>query len=202
MSTGLPPPAGAAARRPPSRRPLVRVAIDVPATAARLQDVHDALARFWAAVARSLGSAPPGAWRAAFETAVAEVAANIVRHAYPPGFPPGTMRFRLHAYRDAIEARFADHGVGFQAPPAPPAPGNDAPRHPLAPQPAPAAPDAAGAAGEDDLDDLLAALELVEGGYGLPLAQAALDTLDYHRSARGENEWRLVKRLSAPAATG
>ncbi len=124
MSTGLPPPAGAAARRPPSRRPLVRVAIDVPATAARLQDVHDALARFWTAVARRLGSAPPGAWRAAFETAVAEVAANIVRHAYPPGFPPGTMRFRLHAYRDAIEARFADHGVGFQAPPAP---GNDAP---------------------------------------------------------------------------
>ena len=197
MSPGLTPPAGAVARRPPSRRPLVRVAIHVPATAARLQDVHDALARFWAAVARRLGSAPPGAWRAAFETAVAEVAANIVRHAYPPGFPPGTMRFRLHAYRDAIEARFADHGVGFRAPAAP---GNDAPRRPLAPQPAPAAPAAAGAAGEDDLDDLLAALELAEGGYGLPLAQAALDTLDYRRSARGENEWWLVKRLPPPAA--
>jgi serine/threonine-protein kinase RsbW len=173
------------------------VAIDVPAKAERLQDVHDALARFWAAAARRLGVAPPGPWRAAFESAVAEVAANIVRHAYPAGYPTGTMRFRLQAYRDAIEARFVDHGMDFRPPPAS---GNEATRHPPDPAPAPDAAAAADPAGEDDLDDLLAALELAEGGYGLPLARAALDTLDYRRSARGENEWRLVKHLPPPAA--
>src|SRR5689334_13902232 len=108
MATGPAPPSDGAARRP-----LAQVAIDVPATAERLQDVHDALARFWAAVARHHGNTPPAPWRAAFETAVAEVASNIVRHAYPGG-AGGTMRFRLHAYPDAIEARFADRGIDFR----------------------------------------------------------------------------------------
>jgi serine/threonine-protein kinase RsbW len=188
MATGPAPPNDGAARRP-----LTQVAIDVPATAERLQDVHDALARFWAAVARHHGTTPSGSWRAAFETAVAEVAANIVRHAYPGGAAGGTMRFRLHAYPDAIEARFADHGIDFRPhagagdavePPRPP---------PDRPPTGPPVPD-----GLDDLDGLLATADLAEGGYGLPLARAALDTLDYSRSAGGENEWWLVKRLPPP----
>jgi len=200
MSSGRDPPDGGA-----GRRPLTRVAIDVPATAERLQDVHDALARFWAAVAGSLHNAPAGPWRAAFETAVAEVAANIVRHAYPDGAAGagGKMRFRLDAYPDAIEARFADDGVDFR-------PGAGDAAGPLrAPPPEPAPPAAAGPVhlgdldgldGLDGLDDLLATADLAEGGYGLPLARAALDTLAYSRSAGGENEWWLVKRLPPPPA--
>src|SRR5262245_52455773 len=163
MRPGPAPPPDGAPLPPGARRPLTRVAIDVPASAERLQDVHDALARFWVAVAR-LGGAPPGAWRAAFETAVAEVAANIVRHAYPDGTPRGTMRFRLCAFPDTIQARFADRGVDFRAPAADP---DDPPELPPPPDDAPAGDD------PDDPDDPLAFLDLAEGGYGLPLARAA-----------------------------
>ncbi|MCX6024248.1 MAG: ATP-binding protein, partial [Chloroflexi bacterium] len=37
---------------------------------------------------------------------------------------------------------------------------------------------------------------LPEGGYGLRLARAALDRLEYRRTNAQINLWRLVKRLS------
>jgi anti-sigma regulatory factor (Ser/Thr protein kinase) len=38
-------------------------------------------------------------------------------------------------------------------------------------------------------------LALPEGGYGLALARAAVDQLDYERTPDGINRWRLVKRF-------
>ena len=42
-------------------------------------------------------------------------------------------------------------------------------------------------------------LDLPEGGYGLGLARACVDALEYHLTPDGTNCWRLVKRLTAPA---
>jgi anti-sigma regulatory factor (Ser/Thr protein kinase) len=98
-------------------------------------------------------------------TAVVEIATNILRHAYPPGTPPGSMELRLLAFRDRVEARFSDHGTAFQ----------DAVRLATARVPDPAA--------------------LAEGGYGLALARATLDRLEYTRSSLGRNSWLLAKQL-------
>ena len=38
--------------------------------------------------------------------------------------------------------------------------------------------------------------DLTEGGYGLALARAAVDRLDYHRTPGGLNRWRLVTRCA------
>jgi serine/threonine-protein kinase RsbW len=152
---------------------LAEEAVVVPATAERLAALHGALARFWVAVQGAHPRPPDSAWRARFETAVAEIGANIVRHAYPPGTAPGRLRLRLRAYPDRVEARFNDRGVEFSGDPsqwgAARAPG-------VAP-------------GPPDLADV------PEGGYGLALVLQAVDRLDYARLAGGENRWRLVKRI-------
>jgi serine/threonine-protein kinase RsbW len=108
-----------------------------------------------------------------FETAVAEIGSNIVRHAYPPQGEGGPLRLRLQAFPDRVEAVFSDNGVPYRPPvsTSTPAPG-----------------DSDGVPPED-------AFSLKEGGYGLELARAAVDDLDYQRTAGGENVWRLVKRL-------
>jgi serine/threonine-protein kinase RsbW len=152
---------------------LAEVAVVVPATAERLPARPDALARFWVAVQEAHPRPPGSAWRARFETAVAEIGANIVRHAYPPGREPGRLRLRLRAYSERIEARFNDRGVAFSGDPS----RWRAPRPPIA------------VGGPADLADL------PEGGYGLALVLQAVDRLDYARLAGGENRWRLVKRL-------
>ncbi len=76
------------------------------------------------------------------------------------------MRLRLSLYVDRVEACFTDWGLAF----------NDLSRPP-----------------EVSGDDVF---EVPEGGYGLSIARAALDRLDYHRTPRGTNSWRLVKRFS------
>ena len=137
----------------------------VAATAPALAALHATLDRFWAAVERAAAEPPDARWRHLFATAVAEIAANIVRHAYPAGAVPGTMHLRLRAYDGRAEALFTDHGVAFVDPA-------------QSPRSLPA-------------DDPLA---LPEGGYGLALARAAVDRLDYARTPDGQNQWRLVKR--------
>jgi serine/threonine-protein kinase RsbW len=152
---------------------LAEEAVVVPATAERLAALHGALARFWVAVQEAHPRPPDSAWRAAFETAVAEIGANIVRHAYPPGRAPGRLRLRLRAFPERIEARFNDRGVAFSGEPS----RLLASKPPLAP------------GGPPDPADV------PEGGYGLALVLQAVDRLDYARLAGGENRWRLVKRL-------
>jgi anti-sigma regulatory factor (Ser/Thr protein kinase) len=98
-------------------------------------------------------------------TAVAEIAANIVRHAYA-GRANGRYRLRLLLFPGRIEARFYDWGGEFHEP-------AGAPREPPA----------------DPLD-------IAEGGYGLLLARAMLDALEYDRCDPDENRWRLVKLVA------
>ena len=183
--------------------------------AERLGQVHAALERFWAAADQALPHPPDTAWRARFATAVAEIAANIVEHAYPPGMPAGRLRLRLRAYPTYVEAQFCDAGIPFQPwASAAPAPALAAPVPPVGVAPAGSrgAPPATSttragagsAAGVPAADDVAGALavdigSLPEGGFGLALARAAVDACDYSRTPDGRNRWRLVKRLEAPA---
>lgn len=130
--------------------------------------MHAGLARFWSS---ALGKEfhPSDEWRARFDTAVMEIAGNILRHAYPPGHKPGNVKLRLRLYADRAEALLTDRGIPFE-------------------EPAVASPDA-------DADPL----DLPEGGYGLAIARAAVDRLEYSRRARGANRWQLVKKLEKGA---
>jgi len=76
-------------------------------TGDHLEAVHDALARFWSL----LEEGPDQRWRLLFETAVAEIAANIVEHARPPFF---TMRLRVGT--GCVIAEFSDSGRGWDGP--------------------------------------------------------------------------------------
>ena len=130
--------------------------------------MHAALARFWSGAA-ARGLEPSAEWRARFDTAVIEIAGNILRHAYPAGHKPGNVKLRLRLYADRAEALLTDRGIPFEEPPAP--------------------------AADAEVDPL----ELPEGGYGLSIARAALDRLEYTRRARGANRWQLVKKLERAA---
>jgi anti-sigma regulatory factor (Ser/Thr protein kinase) len=143
---------------------LAEETVVVGATAEELAALHAALDRFWDVVDAVLAQPPPQDWRIRFVTAVAEVAANIVRHAYPIGTPRGPLRLRVRLYADRVVASFADRGVAF-------VPG-----------------EVQGPPGSDPA-------ELPEGGFGLALARASLDRLEYRRTPTGTNCWRLTKRL-------
>jgi serine/threonine-protein kinase RsbW len=136
----------------------------VRATAEELAAIHMVLERFWKVVDATVAQPPAHDWRHRFATALAEIAANIVRHAYPMGTAPGSMRLRLRLYADRVVASFADQGVLFAPPDAADSPGSDR-------------------------------SELPEGGYGLALARATLDRLEYRRTPAGTNCWRLMKRF-------
>lgn len=92
--------------------------------------------------------------RMAFETAVSEVAANIVRHAGRG--EAVSVRLMLRAGDDDVEARLEDGGYPFDE--------NDA-----------EAPAGSGTTGAEDL---------AEGGRGLVLARALTDSLVYERHGR------------------
>jgi serine/threonine-protein kinase RsbW len=79
--------------------------------------------------------------------------------------PAGSMELRLRLYQDCVVARITDCGLALVSLPPP-----------------------------VELD-LLAVEDLPEGGYGLGLARAAVDRLDYRRTPNGTNCWRLLKRL-------
>ncbi len=148
---------------------LAEERVVVPATPDHFAALHNALDRCWEATRRALAQPPEHARWLEFTTAVMEIANNIVRHAYPDNAVPAQLQLRLRVYADRIEARFTDRGIPFNAP--------------AEPVSAPAS---------DELD----ILGIPEGGYGLALARAAVDRLDYHRTPGGLNRWRLVKRCA------
>lgn len=62
----------------------------------------------------SATDAPPARWRDLFRTAVAEIAANIVRHAYPPSHDARPFELQVLVYNDRLVAQFADRGVAWE----------------------------------------------------------------------------------------
>lgn len=65
---------------------------------------------------------PTSRWRDLFRTAVAEIAANIVRHAYPPSGLARPFELQVLVYPDRLVALFADSGVAWDPADEPAAP--------------------------------------------------------------------------------
>lgn len=96
--------------------------MEIPASPEQLSAIHAALARFWTAAEGELLPPVGSDWRHAFDTAVAEIATNIMRHAYPD--EKGLLQLRLRCKMNMVQADFTDSGVPFhrmprQAKPAP-----------------------------------------------------------------------------------
>lgn len=140
-----------------------------------IDHLHAALDRFWAADAVAHDEPDPR-WRHEVTSSIVEVGTNIVHHAIPAGATATPIELCLWSYPDRVEARFLDRGLPYLAP--------------LSSR-------AAGSADDGDPDDAEGTGnvdDVPESGFGLTIARAALDTLDYHRSGRGTNVWHLVKR--------
>jgi anti-sigma regulatory factor (Ser/Thr protein kinase) len=150
-------------------------------SAQAIDDLHAALDRFWAADAAQ--SAPDPRWRHEVTSSIVEIGTNIVHHAIPAGATATPIELCLWSYPDRVEARFLDRGLPYLAPLGSPATGTDDEQ-------------ASAADRTGDVDDV------PESGFGLAIARAALDTLDYHRSGRGTNVWHLVKRRSPSRGGG
>ncbi len=89
-----------------------------PAVVAQLDALHAAIERFWAAVDLAMSPGPEEGKRTAFELGVCEIAANIVRYAYPPTLSLGGFEVRLQLYADRLEALLSDQGEPFiESPP-------------------------------------------------------------------------------------
>lgn len=133
------------------------VRLDVPAVVESLEEVHAAVERLWAADP-STGLRD----RIRFETAVIEIAGNIVEHAYRLDEPASAGRRRMEVTLtidpERVRAVLGDDGL-------------------------PAAIDLSRVVMPDD--------EEAESGRGLALAVAALDDLDYRRDG-DRNTWSLV----------
>jgi serine/threonine-protein kinase RsbW len=160
------------------RAPLAMVALVMPARVTELAEVHAALERFWAALARADAGAlaqPTLVWRMQFTTAVAEIAGNIAAHAHA-GADTGTLRLGLRAFPDRVEARFSDRGAPYALP-----------LQAALPPPLDHA--------EQALLDAYELDELAERGRGLAITRAAVDELHYRRTPTGRNHWRLMKRF-------
>jgi len=135
-----------------------------------LPTLHAVLDRFWAAVDTRRGHPTPLALRYGLATAVAEVAANIIRYAQTHTFGFEVMLFPaspsdtgLEGPGDGtVEARFTDAGVPFR----------------------------------ERLDRDFDPEQLAEGGMGLALARRGLHALEYRRLPDATNCW--ILRLHLP----
>lgn len=140
---------------------------------ALLDLLHTVLAQFWAAL-KGIALPIPDEQRHRFETAVIEIAGNIIRYAYAQG-DPGPLELALHAYPDYVKAIFTDYGRPFDR--------QDA-LTPAMPQLSELT---------DDAEELLAGLP--EGGFGLALVRMAVDRLAYERTPAKQNRWILISNI-------
>jgi serine/threonine-protein kinase RsbW len=136
-----------------------RIELSVPARPGSLELVHAAVDQLW-----SQHTNVEAADRARFETAVVEIFANIVEHAFrtDPDLPDGLGRrleLSLEATEGDVLARFSDNGLPAEL----------------------------------DLSAVTMPGEGAESGRGLAMALAALDDLRYERIS-GRNRWSLVCR--------
>jgi serine/threonine-protein kinase RsbW len=135
------------------------IELSVPAQPASVDLVHSAVDQLWVG-RESIGTVD----RIRFETAVVEIFANIVEHAFrsDADLPDGLARrldLRLEATDDEVTALFSDNGLPAEL----------------------------------DLSDVTLPDEDAESGRGLAMAIAALDDLHYER-VEGRNRWSLVCR--------
>ncbi len=93
---------------------LAEQELTVPATVESLTLLHEALNCFWHSVNHAILSQTPAEWRLEFETALAEVAANSIRHAYGPQ-QQGEVGLRLRFYPNRVIARIIDRGRPYHA---------------------------------------------------------------------------------------
>ncbi len=102
-------------------------------------------------------------------TALTEICANIIEHAFADSPQSGAMELRIRLYKDRVEVETTDDGARFneQKGEPDPAPGDDA--------------------------------DMPETGRGLLVAKALLDSLDYRRTMESKNHWLLVKMLHSPS---
>jgi len=136
-----------------------------PAVPETLEAVHFELNQFWTDVNSELTSSVTDRWKLEFVTALAEICANIIKHAFAGSSDPGTMLLHLRLYKNRVEVEITDDGALFH-------------EQPGATEPA---------LGPDT--------DLPESGRGLQVARALLDTLRYRRSQESKNHWLLVKML-------
>jgi serine/threonine-protein kinase RsbW len=136
-----------------------RIELSVPARPASLDLVHTAVAQLWDGH-DSIGPVD----RIRFETAVVEIFANIVEHAFrtDPALPDELtrrLRLSLAVTDELVTARFSDNGLPAEL----------------------------------DLSTITLPDDDADSGRGLAMAVAALDDLQYERVA-GRNHWSLVCR--------
>lgn len=139
---------------------LAREWIQVNAAPEQLDAVHAALTRFWQHLS---STAPHHQARHPFNTAVAEIAANIIRYAFDEASREKFFHLDVRAYADRVQAELTDRGKPFK--------GSLAPR------------------ARQELDTM----DLPESGMGLELVRALLDEFTYTRERDEINHWRLVK---------
>ncbi len=90
----------------PAADGAVELRVDGTAQTAWLEDVHAALARLWDAAPEV-----PDLDRLRFETAVIEIATNVVRHTVPVGDGPVRASVLLRADPARLEAELTDDGA-------------------------------------------------------------------------------------------
>ncbi|MCH8989634.1 MAG: ATP-binding protein [Chloroflexi bacterium] len=149
-----------------SERPLLERDVEYrPAVPASLEAIHLELDQFWTDVSSELTSSIADRWKLEFITALSEICANIIQHAFAESPQQGTMVLHLSLFGNRIEVEITDDGVLFDEQPG-----------------------ATGPAPSPDADP-------PESGRGLQVARALLDTLRYRRSEESKNHWLLVKML-------
>lgn len=135
----------------------------LPARPESLEQVHGAVARLWTRQA-TVGELD----RMRFESAVVEIFANIVEHAFDvdtgltdvlPDERRRRLRLSLRATDEEVTARFSDNGLPAEL----------------------------------DLSSVTLPADDADSGRGLAMAVAALDDLHYER-VDGRNHWSLVCR--------
>ena len=152
-----------------SEEPVAHVEGDADVSLEGLDAVHTLLSRYWDVVEAALPLPVDGAWRALFDSAVGEISGNIVRHAYSDNPDSAAFHISFDCYSDGMEATMRDQGSPYVLMPA---------------------------IGRPDMRDALDNIE-IDHGWGLPIAQAASDGLEYNRLPDGHNQWVITKRWSS-----
>lgn len=148
-------------------KPLAQVEGDADVSLEGLDAVHVLLSEYWAVAEAALQRAVDGMWRALFDSAVAEIAGNIVRHTHPVNPDSATFHISIVCYPDRMEATMLDHGAPYVLTPM---------------------------TGTPDMREALDNVEL-DHGWGLRITQAASDGLEYTRPHDGQNQWLITKQL-------